>query len=311
MVRGIGGIFFKAADPDALAAWYERHLGVHRDENGFAAFGWRELDAPSQVASTTWSAFSDDTDYFDPSESSWMINYRVDDLDETLARLADEGVELAGEPQAFEYGKFGWVLDPEGNKIELWEPPDTDAFNITVPETDVEGELASGVWLCEPGSTIAATRGGSDREIVRECTVELPVAEVWRLWTTSEGVSEWLVENNRVELRVGGPYEFYFNADGPSGERGGEGCKILSFLPERMLSFTWNAPPHLDHTRSRHTHVVVEFDARGPERTHVRLTHLGWPTDEVDSHPQWPETIAYFGGAWTNVLKALEAHGAG
>lgn len=302
-IRGIGGIFFKAKDPEALAAWYERHLGVKRDEEGYTVLGWRELDHPERVGETVWSPFPEDTKYFEPSKASWMLNFRVDDLDGTLARLRTEGVDVVGEPESFEYGKFGWVLDCEGNKVELWEPPEEHAFDVTVPDT-TSGR--PGEWLCEPGSSIATDAAGMDpRRIVKETTVSLPRSEVWRLWTTAEGIRSWLVQDCDVDLRIGGPYEFYFDMDQPVGLKGGEGCKILSFLPNEMLSFTWNAPPQLDYTRTRFTHVVLELESSADRQTTIRLTHLGWPTTARDSHPQWPETYEYFDRAWGQVMEAF------
>lgn len=145
----------------------------------------------------------------------------------------------------------------------------------------------------------------SGRAILREATVLLPVASVWRLWTTQEGVTEWLVSAANVELRIGGPYEFYFQPGGPEGSRGGEGCRVLSYLPERMLSFTWNAPPIYPQERGKRTWVVLELIAIGPAETHVRLTHLGWPESGWTDDSKWPDVFAYFDSAWTSVLEAF------
>ncbi len=122
-VTGIGGIFFKARDPKALAAWYREHLGIPVEEWGGAAFRWAGDSNPGGVGTTIWNPFNADTTYFAPSEAGFMVNYRVADLHALLAALRAEGVEVVGDPQDSEYGKFGWVLDPEGNKLELWEPP--------------------------------------------------------------------------------------------------------------------------------------------------------------------------------------------
>jgi len=122
-VTGIGGIFFKARDPKALAGWYRDHLGIPVEEWGGAAFRWASDSNPDGVGTTIWNPFNDDTTYFAPSGASFMVNYRVADLHGLLDALRAEGVEVVGEPQDSEYGKFGWILDPEGNKLELWEPP--------------------------------------------------------------------------------------------------------------------------------------------------------------------------------------------
>lgn len=118
-VTGIGGIFFKSKDPKALAQWYQTHLGIPIEAWGGAAFRW----GGEHSGTTIWNAFSADTGYFAPSSASFMVNYRVEDLHALMAALRDEGVQIEGEIQESEYGKFGWVMDPEGNKLELWEPP--------------------------------------------------------------------------------------------------------------------------------------------------------------------------------------------
>lgn len=122
-VTGIGGIFFKARDPKALGAWYKTHLGVEVEEWGGAAFRWSGPDNPQGTGTTIWSPFKEDTSYFAPSDAPFMINYRVADLHALLAALRAEGVEVAEKTEESEFGKFGWVIDPEGNKLELWEPP--------------------------------------------------------------------------------------------------------------------------------------------------------------------------------------------
>jgi predicted enzyme related to lactoylglutathione lyase len=116
-VTGIGGVFFKSQDPKRLAEWYRVHLGFDVSEWGGAAFEW---SGPGQ---TLWNPFKADTDHFAPSASPFMINYRVDDLHALLAALREEGCNVLDKVDDSEYGKFGWVLDPDGNKLELWEPP--------------------------------------------------------------------------------------------------------------------------------------------------------------------------------------------
>lgn len=115
-VTGIGGIFFKSRDPAALAEWYRVHLGLDVQPWGGVAF-------EGATGTTTWSPFQADTQHFAPSTAPFMVNYRVADLHGLLAALRAEGCEVVGEPQDSAYGKFGWVLDPDGNKVELWEPP--------------------------------------------------------------------------------------------------------------------------------------------------------------------------------------------
>lgn len=122
-VTGIGGIFFRSKDPKALSAWYKTHLGIDVQEWGGAAFSWRGPDNPEGVGTTVWNPFPADTTYFAPS-AGFMVNYRVADLHALLAALRSEGVNVDEKVDESEYGKFGWVTDPEGNKIELWQPPE-------------------------------------------------------------------------------------------------------------------------------------------------------------------------------------------
>lgn len=126
-VTGIGGIFFKSNDPSAAKDWYKKHLGLDTDEWG-CSFRWREKDQPDSVATTQWSPFKADTNYFEPSKKEFMINYRVDDLEALVGVLKDEGVTICDDIESFEYGKFVHILDNDGNKIELWEPID-EAFD--------------------------------------------------------------------------------------------------------------------------------------------------------------------------------------
>ena len=120
-VTGIGGIFFKSADPKALGDWYKTHLGLDVTDWGGALFQWG--GEGSEPGITVWSPFAQDTNYMQPSAGSFMINYRVEDLDELLAVLKQEGCNVVDKTESSAQGKFGWVIDPEGNKVELWEPP--------------------------------------------------------------------------------------------------------------------------------------------------------------------------------------------
>jgi catechol 2,3-dioxygenase-like lactoylglutathione lyase family enzyme len=122
-VTGIGGVFFKSDDPDKMYQWYEKHLGIKRDPDGYVAFHWRGDPDTEEKGLTAWSVFNRNSKYFDPSRAQFMINYRVDDLDALLEALRAEGVEIDPKREDYDYGRFAWITDPEGNKIELWEPP--------------------------------------------------------------------------------------------------------------------------------------------------------------------------------------------
>ena len=125
-VIGLGGFFFKANEPEKLAAWYKRHLGLNVEDWGGVSFqenAGADLK-PKRQSHIVWSPFAADTEYFAPSEKPFMLNYRVHNLAEVLQALRSEGVEVDEKTEESEFGKFGWLMDPEGNRIELWEPPE-------------------------------------------------------------------------------------------------------------------------------------------------------------------------------------------
>jgi len=123
-VTGVGGIFFKAKDSKKLMAWYQKHLGINPEQEGSttAMFQWREENQADHFGQTVWAIFPNDTKYFDPSSSQFMINFRVSNLRETLEQLRKEGVRVDDNVVEYDFGKFGWIMDPEGNRLELWEP---------------------------------------------------------------------------------------------------------------------------------------------------------------------------------------------
>jgi predicted enzyme related to lactoylglutathione lyase len=122
-VTGIGGIFFHAQDPVALRAWYREHLGIDVQEWGGTAFRWTDAAGNPTAGTTVWSIAPAGGDQFAPSTAPFMINYRVEDLAALLEALRAEGCHVLDQTDDSEYGKFGWVIDPEGNKVELWQPP--------------------------------------------------------------------------------------------------------------------------------------------------------------------------------------------
>jgi predicted enzyme related to lactoylglutathione lyase len=131
--NGIGGIFFKCREPEKIKAWYSENLGLNTNEYG-SLFEFRKSDSPDEKAYLQWSPFKEDTEYFKPSEKEFMINYRVENLEELLEQMRKNGVTILDEIETYEYGKFVHILDPENNKIELWEPVDkifTDLYDGT------------------------------------------------------------------------------------------------------------------------------------------------------------------------------------
>jgi uncharacterized protein YndB with AHSA1/START domain len=139
-----------------------------------------------------------------------------------------------------------------------------------------------------------------DRVIQKEVTVAAPVAEIWQAWTTEEGVLTFFAPKANVELAIGGRYEMLFDPEAPPGLQGGEGLKILSYLPGEMLSFDWNAPPKYPDVRKERTWVVVQFEPVDADTTRIKFTHLGWQEGE-----EWDQVFEYFKQAWDVVLGRL------
>ena len=143
------------------------------------------------------------------------------------------------------------------------------------------------------------------RVVRKEVNVNAPVEKVWNAWTTSAGAVKFFAPKARIELRMGGAYELYFDLEARKGLQGSEGCKVLSFLPSEMLSFEWNAPPEFPNVRKeqaqKHTWVVVQFHSLAKKQTRVKLTRLGWREGE-----EWEKVFQYFLRAWDIVLGRLE-----
>lgn len=128
-ITGIGGVFFKSTgDHVALGAWYKQHLGLELESWGGAILSWPD-DKADDGGLTVWNAAAKDTKWFSPSESAFMINYRIDNMDEMIAQLRAGGVDILKGPESHENGKFAWIMDPDGNKVELWQPMAWDDKN--------------------------------------------------------------------------------------------------------------------------------------------------------------------------------------
>ncbi len=126
-VTGFGGLFFKSNNHKALCAWYEKHLGIPFGEQSYTSFVWKDGNNEAQTAQSVFSIMPETSTYFAPSQSSFMLNFRVDDLEALMNALREENVTIVGEMEVHSYGKFAWIADPDGNKIELWEAID-DGF---------------------------------------------------------------------------------------------------------------------------------------------------------------------------------------
>jgi predicted enzyme related to lactoylglutathione lyase len=123
-VIGIGGIFIKSKDPQALREWYRKHLELDIQDWGGLAFEWHRPATAGRTRYTIWSVMEESSNYFAPSKASFMVNYMVEDLHSVLGSLRAEGCEVDERTEESEFGKFGWVMDPDGNRVELWEPPE-------------------------------------------------------------------------------------------------------------------------------------------------------------------------------------------
>jgi predicted enzyme related to lactoylglutathione lyase len=133
-VTSIGGVFFKCKDPKKLKEWYKTHLGLNTDQYG-TSFEWRRSEDSTKYGYTQWSPFKETTTYFGSSDKQWMINYRVANLEWLIKELKKEGINPVDTMETYDYGKFIHIMDPEGNKIELWEPDDKGYKNVAVAVT--------------------------------------------------------------------------------------------------------------------------------------------------------------------------------
>lgn len=141
----------------------------------------------------------------------------------------------------------------------------------------------------------------SNKILRRDVLVPASLEDVWKAWTTTEGLKTFFSPAAKVELVLGGPYEIYFDLEAPYGSRGSEGCRVLSYLPMEMLSFDWNAPPEFGELRRKHTVVVLQFNDAGPGKVRIVLSQLGWGKGE-----QWDKLYDYFYKAWSLVLGNLK-----
>jgi len=202
----------------------------------------------------------------------------------------------------------GPCMDPVYGLIILDVADEAEARKIM----DVEPSITAGVhtYTLHPFRASLLIRRDrfaakeTDRRIRKEAIINAPRDSVWNSWTTAEGVTAFGPPAAEIELEVDGKYEWYFGpADAPLGTRGSEGCRVLSYLPNEMLSFTWNAPPTMAEARPMRTRVVVQLADAGPNQTKVTLTHLGW-----GEAPMWNEVYDYFDAAWGRVLDGLKKH---
>lgn len=275
--------------------WYAALLGRRPDTERPAHVGF---DVQGSALGLVPSASAAHT-----PRATATVNWRVADVPAALGRLEAAGATRVAGPQAGPGGVMRAVVqDPFGNRLGLTDAPD----GRVPPE---------GATVVAARPLAAADGALAPVDQAHRVVVPLDRHEAWRRWTDPDAVRRWAGVDLHIEARIGGPWELYFLPDAPLGSRGGEGVRVLSLLPGRMLSFTWNAPPDQPHTRPHPTWVVVMFEDAGAG-TAVTLHHTGWPaagwTDAGaprDGSP-WPETHAYFRGAWPRLLAAFAASAA-
>ncbi|RAL25107.1 hypothetical protein DL240_02520 [Lujinxingia litoralis] len=289
---GLRSAIYPVQDIDKARQWYQALLGI---EPYFAEPFYVGFDVGGFELGLLPAG-----DAQRPGPQGVEALWGVEDIDRAWQRLLDAGARALSEPYDTGEGiRVASLADPDGNRLGIIENP-----HFRVPPVD-------SVVVIEGPATLAA-EGDALEAIEVERIISAPRERVWSAWTRAQELGSWFGQDAQMELRIGGPFEIYFlDADQPA--RGGEGCRVLSYLPERMLSFTWNAPP--DHpTRQAHTWVVVTFEtikaAEGVTR--VRLVHTGWPapSDEAGSPSteDWASTYAYFQRAWPQVMTALERY---
>lgn len=236
---------------------------------------------------------------------TWSVTY-FDDLGDGRTRVTLKTFGYGDDEESAKCRRFfdagnAWTLEKVKASLEGTPAPTRAAH-------DVKGAASDPRALPKP---VLIEGASPESSIEVEGVIDAPVAEVWRSWTTNEGIRAFLVQGSNVELRIGGPYELFFGMDQPEGSRGSETCKVLSYEPMRMLSFSWNAPPKFPKQRLDHTWVVLRFEAIPNNQTRVHLSHEGWG-EKVKMHPgdaeAWHEVRGYFVNAWPRVMAALQGH---
>jgi uncharacterized protein YndB with AHSA1/START domain/predicted enzyme related to lactoylglutathione lyase len=275
MLAGLRTVVYAVLELERAKEWYAALLGTrpYFDEPFYVGFEVGGYELGLQPAGEN-----------EPGVGGDIAFWAVDDVERAIARAIELGAKPKSAAQEVGGGiVVGSVIDPFGNVLGLIRNP-----HFAPPLTD------------------AKAGNVSKRAIVKEALVAASPEQAWSRWSSSEGIAKWWVKESRIELSPGGFFELYFLDDAPPGSRGSDGCRILSYLPGRMLSFTWNSPPHLPTTRQRHTWVVLEFSPEG-EKTRVRLSQIGWPESGWDA-AEWQATYDYFDAAWSRVLEQFARH---
>jgi uncharacterized protein YndB with AHSA1/START domain/uncharacterized protein YciI len=214
-----------------------------------------------------------------------------------LKNLTAKGIVRMAGPV---WGKFGLIILKVYSEAEAREIMDKEPSVVQKVHTyELAPMVASLMADFTPRSRYPEVI--TERVMYKEVTVKASLDDVWRAWTTNEGASEFFSPYTKIDCRIGGPYEIYFDSTSPIGQRGGEGNKVLSFIPKSMFSFEWNAPPKFGPLRDIRTRVVLYFERVGSDSIKVEFHHLGWGAD-----PGWNEIYDYFDRAWDFVLSNLK-----
>lgn len=235
-------------------------------------------------------------------KNCWSVAY-MEDLGDGRSRLTLKGFGYTDDEESRKMREFflagnAWVMQ------KLHQTLDGAAAPTRAPHD----AASAGAEAARAGSPVSLGVDAPGAALEYEAVVRAPIADVWKLWSTHDGLKRFFGEDNKMELRVGGPFEVYFSMEAPEGSRGSEGCKVLSYLPGRMISFEWNAPPRFASCRGKRTFVVVTLEPAGDGATRVRLRHDGFAeklTAEPEHAEEWNETRAYFAAAWPRVLTWL------
>jgi uncharacterized protein YndB with AHSA1/START domain len=229
-----------------------------------------------------------------PYPSAWKDTWSV-------ATLTD----LGGRRTKLRLAMCGYTAEEESQKMRAFFDQG-NAWSLKKMKENLEKSLGTAeAGADRPAPSKQAAPTGELDPIVVETEVHATPSEVWKCWTTSAGMESFLTKAN-IDLRIGGPFELYFGGeDVPAGQRGSEGCTILSYEPERMLSFTWNAPPKFAHARGERTWVVVTIDPHGAHGTKVTLKQMGFAEKAAEfpaNAQEWKDARAYFANAWPFVM---------
>ncbi|NOY27971.1 MAG: hypothetical protein GXP62_19065 [Oligoflexia bacterium] len=277
MLTGLRTTVYSVPDLKAAADWYTELLGYgpYFDQPFYVGFN---------VGGFELGLLPGRADQGRADAAAVVCYWGVADVPTAVARSIALGASLVEDAHDVGGGIIlASLLDPFGNPLGLIDNPEFRAA------------------LGQPAATPADL---SPRSIQRDVQLPASPEQVFSMWTTSAGLARWWVSDARIELSLGGAFTLRFLLDQPPGLQGSEDCRILSWLPNRMLSFSWNAPPHLP-TRGQRTLVVLEFLAE-KGGTRLVLNHHGWPTSGLaDEASGWPKTLAYFEQAWTAVLARL------